>query len=245
MRRSPWLTTTRTGSRTCGTLIPCLPRAGRRQRRAAGPIQPGREAGLGLGEVRLDRDDDRHRAISTEHGERIARRARREKGSMFRATIPMTKAEIEETTGRYQEADRSGRNHHDGSTAMFSPTVRRWPASRKCCRRSSPTKRACCGETNRKTQVWVYKPLPGETATLYEMGIPVVETGDRFHVDVRPEGAAQHGPGQRDAGLPADDPRGRAQRHPPSDRQGRQQRRRGCARRVATSGFSPRRSRPP
>src|SRR5208282_82456 len=39
-------------------------------------------------------------------------------------------------------------------------------------------------KTTRKTQVSVYEPLPSETPTLYEMGIPVVETGDRFHVDV-------------------------------------------------------------
>lgn len=36
----------------------------------------------------------------------------------------------------------------------------------------------------RVTQVRVYELLPGETASLYEMGIPVVETGDRYHVSV-------------------------------------------------------------
>lgn len=30
----------------------------------------------------------------------------------------------------------------------------------------------------------VYDVLPGEKASLYEMGIPVVETGDRWHVDI-------------------------------------------------------------
>jgi hypothetical protein len=39
--------------------------------------------------------------------------------------------------------------------------------------------------TERKTQIRVYEPLFGETTTLYEMGIPVVETGDRWHVDVQ------------------------------------------------------------
>ncbi len=38
--------------------------------------------------------------------------------------------------------------------------------------------------TIRKTAVRVYEPLPGEPATLYEMGIPVVETGDTWHVNV-------------------------------------------------------------
>ena len=39
--------------------------------------------------------------------------------------------------------------------------------------------------TTRKTVVDVYRPLPGEVATIYEMGIPVVETEDSFHVDVQ------------------------------------------------------------
>lgn len=33
-------------------------------------------------------------------------------------------------------------------------------------------------------RVSVYEPLNGETPSLYEMGIPVVETGDRWHVNV-------------------------------------------------------------
>jgi hypothetical protein len=36
----------------------------------------------------------------------------------------------------------------------------------------------------RKTHVGVYEALPGETPSLYEMGLPVVETGDRWHVNV-------------------------------------------------------------
>ena len=38
--------------------------------------------------------------------------------------------------------------------------------------------------TTRKTSLWIYEPRPGEAPTLYEMGIPVVETGDRWHVNV-------------------------------------------------------------
>ena len=36
----------------------------------------------------------------------------------------------------------------------------------------------------RKTQVGVFEPLPGETPSLYEMGLPVVDTGDRWHVSI-------------------------------------------------------------
>lgn len=38
--------------------------------------------------------------------------------------------------------------------------------------------------TTRKAQVGLYEPLPGEVASLYEMGLPIVETGDRWHVCV-------------------------------------------------------------
>lgn len=36
----------------------------------------------------------------------------------------------------------------------------------------------------RKGYVEIFKPLAGEVGTIYEMGIPVVETGDAFHVNV-------------------------------------------------------------
>jgi len=39
--------------------------------------------------------------------------------------------------------------------------------------------------TQRKTDVHIYPTRPGEIAYLYEMGIPVVETGDKFHYDVQ------------------------------------------------------------
>lgn len=39
--------------------------------------------------------------------------------------------------------------------------------------------------TQRKTTVEVHEPLPGERATLYEMGLPVVETGDRWHLSIQ------------------------------------------------------------
>jgi hypothetical protein len=36
----------------------------------------------------------------------------------------------------------------------------------------------------RKTTVGIYEPLPGEVPGLYELGLPIVETGDRWHVSV-------------------------------------------------------------
>ena len=38
--------------------------------------------------------------------------------------------------------------------------------------------------TSRKTQVGIFEALPGEVPSLYEMGLPVVETEDKWHVNV-------------------------------------------------------------
>jgi hypothetical protein len=38
--------------------------------------------------------------------------------------------------------------------------------------------------TTRKTTVSIYEPLPGEVAHLYEMGLPIVGTNDKWHVSV-------------------------------------------------------------
>lgn len=39
--------------------------------------------------------------------------------------------------------------------------------------------------TARKTEVRVYEPLEDEVPGIYEMGIPVVETGDKWHYDIQ------------------------------------------------------------
>ena len=119
----------------------------------------------------------------TEGGIRRNSRHAREKGSMFQATIPMTKAEKDEML----EATRrlivpAG----IGTTINGVPLPARTPVT--VFETILPTVLAdnegVLRKTTRKTQVYVYEPLPGETPTLYELGIPVVETGDRFHVDV-------------------------------------------------------------
>jgi len=38
--------------------------------------------------------------------------------------------------------------------------------------------------TKRNAEVRVFKPLDGETAMLYELSVPVVETGDSWHIDI-------------------------------------------------------------
>jgi hypothetical protein len=38
--------------------------------------------------------------------------------------------------------------------------------------------------TTRKAQVSLYESLPGEVPALYEMGLPIVETGDKWHLNI-------------------------------------------------------------
>lgn len=112
------------------------------------------------------------------------RRRQREAGSMFEADVPMTHAEMNEID---QAAKRlippagivttyNGRRLEPRTpVAMFEETLPTVVADEEGVLR----------KTSRKTSVRVYEPTEGESAMLYEMGIPVVETGDRFHVDVQ------------------------------------------------------------
>jgi hypothetical protein len=52
----------------------------------------------------------------------------------------------------------------------------------------------------RKTQVAVFEALPGEVPGLYEMGLPVVETGDKWHVSIAQKVPLNR---DRDNGKPA------------------------------------------
>jgi hypothetical protein len=38
--------------------------------------------------------------------------------------------------------------------------------------------------SERKTTIDIYEPMPGQVATLFEMGIPVVETGDKYSINI-------------------------------------------------------------
>ena len=119
----------------------------------------------------------------TEEGIRRNSRQARAKGSMFQATVPMTKAEKDEMleavrrlivpTGIVTTIDGVPLPERTPLTTfdVVLPTV-------------VADNEGVLRKTTRKTQVRTYEPMLGETPTLFEMGIPVVETGDRFHVDV-------------------------------------------------------------
>ena len=102
---------------------------------------------------------------------------------MFRAAIPMTRAESDEVIEAAQRLISPANivTTINGRTLPVRDPVTVFDAILPTV--VSDTE-GVLRKATRRTKVWVYEPLPGETASLYEMGIPVVETGDRFHVDV-------------------------------------------------------------
>lgn len=114
---------------------------------------------------------------------RHARRTKTDCGSVFEGTLRLTQEEIE----RCGEAMRSliappnVRTFYNGDQLRTREPVRIVEAT-------LPTEIADAEghlkAAQRKTCIELYEPLPGETPMLYELGIPVVETGDRWHLNV-------------------------------------------------------------
>jgi hypothetical protein len=115
-------------------------------------------------------------------GTRTRGRAKRESGSEFIGTLRLTLAEYDHIVRAAPLLIPPVRTIFNGSEILSRLPVKEFEER-------LPTVKAdaegMLRNTARKTTVRVYETLPGETATLYEMGIPVVETADRWHVDVQ------------------------------------------------------------
>lgn len=119
-------------------------------------------------------------------GRRSLRR-RTDGGSCFTGTMRMTKAEVDTTIATI----RSVIVPRDIRLTLV--VNHKWVHLDRHVRLRSfeetlPTERAdeegYLRATKRKTAVEVYEPRDDEVGTLYELGIPVVETGDTYHVNV-------------------------------------------------------------
>jgi hypothetical protein len=112
---------------------------------------------------------------------RISLRTRRAQGTEFKATIRMTKEEVEEALSVLRTCIPPVTTWvNDETIAMRSP--------RATFEATLPTEVADADgilrRSTRKTTVEVFEPLAGETPTIYEMGIPVVEMDGRWHLNV-------------------------------------------------------------
>jgi hypothetical protein len=125
------------------------------------------------GAVRFDnKGDGRHRL-----------QTRRERGSIFRGRIKLTTEDVARCAAAVRKLIPPA-----GVITTFNGEVLtlRQPLAETTAslRTEIADADGMLRQTTRKTELRIYKPLPGETGTLYELGIPVVETGDDYHVDI-------------------------------------------------------------
>lgn len=106
--------------------------------------------------------------------------ARTERGSVFTGTLSMTAGEVEDALallGRLIVPD--------GVTVTINGMALAHRVPLRTFREPLITVLGdVLRRTERVTTVAVYEPLPGFAPTLYELGVPVVATGDRFDIDV-------------------------------------------------------------
>jgi hypothetical protein len=125
------------------------------------------------GTVIFDADGDRH----------VRPRSRRERGSVFQANLRMTRTEYDEACTYLHSL-----LIPDGVTVTLNgvPLSPRTPIHtfEASLETEIADDQGVLRRRTRKTRIELYEPRAGETASLYELGLPVVETGDRWHVNV-------------------------------------------------------------
>ncbi len=119
-----------------------------------------------------------------QNGTRTSSKSCRSAGSAIMMRIRMTRDELAEV----EKAMRTVLPRHQNVRTTFNGEVLQPRVPLKVFRAPLPTVKADeegnLTRTVRQTEVRIFAPLPDEVATIFEMGIPVVATGDRFHVDV-------------------------------------------------------------
>lgn len=121
--------------------------------------------------------------VEFERDGRTNRRRTREYGTEFRATFRMSKAEYETMLAEARTAicpanvetiiNGEPLPHREPVATILAPLPTEVADAEGYLR-----------PTVRGTVLRLYEPLPGEAPTLYEMGIPVVETSQRWHIDI-------------------------------------------------------------
>jgi hypothetical protein len=115
--------------------------------------------------------------------ERSRGRERTEAGSEFRALIPMTRAEIVDAIRAAQTflPPRGIRYTLNGDEV---PRRDPWRTLETTLTTEYEDAEGRYRTTRRKTTIDVHVPREGERAMIFEMGLPIVETGDRYHYNI-------------------------------------------------------------
>jgi hypothetical protein len=108
---------------------------------------------------------------------------KRERGSKFEGLLPMSVDEIQEAEAAVETliAPAGVRTTFNGCELARREPVAEFEATLASVLADGD---GYLRPTRRRTCVRVYEPLPGRAAALYELGIPVVETGDRWDLDI-------------------------------------------------------------
>ena len=120
----------------------------------------------------------------SEEGGRSRGPSKRQTGSLFRGRVRMTRKELEEVLDEVRTVippddvvtviNDESLNSRERLAEIEATLPSEYADEEGVLRR-----------TERKTEIHVYEPRQGESPMLYEMGIPVVETDDRWHVDIQ------------------------------------------------------------
>jgi hypothetical protein len=110
-------------------------------------------------------------------------RQKRERGSVFQGRIRLTREEFAEVADYLRSLLLPGdvTVTFNGDRLLPRTPIRTFEASLETLVADD---QGVMRPRVRKAQVGLYEPLPGEVPALYELGLPVVETGDRWHVNV-------------------------------------------------------------
>jgi hypothetical protein len=110
-------------------------------------------------------------------------RQKRERGSVFQGRIQLTRDEYPQVCDYLHSLLLPDRVvvTFDGDRLLPRKPLRTFEASLETL---VADEQGVMRPRQRKTQVAIYEALPGEVPSLYEMGLPVVETSDRWHVSV-------------------------------------------------------------
>ncbi len=121
--------------------------------------------------------------VFAQDGTRQKKRTKRESGSVFNAVIRMTQAEFDEVEQEMFFLIPPIPTYYNGTLLEQDQPIKTFEATLQTVKSDEEGN---LSRTKRKTVVEVYDAhgLDETAGWIFEMGIPVVETGDKFHVNV-------------------------------------------------------------
>jgi hypothetical protein len=121
------------------------------------------------------------RVTFDENGRRRSGNVKRERGSEFLGSMRLKVSEWEQMCAAVLRLITPVPTFFNGNEIAIRQPLRTWKATLPTVKSDAEGN---LRPTERQTTLSIYRVLPGETAMLYEMGIPVVEIKAKYHVSV-------------------------------------------------------------